>query len=76
MQIALMVLFDTITSLEDPFDDSFVDTLSIMEALDHIAVVRAQPLRASRRLRPAPPLAHPHCPSGRPYLPFPPLHCR
>jgi hypothetical protein len=35
-----MVLYDTMTSLEDPFDDTALDAISIFEMLDQLGVVR------------------------------------
>jgi hypothetical protein len=34
-----MVLIDIATAMEDPFDDTSIDTLSLFEVLDHIAAV-------------------------------------
>ncbi|GAX84418.1 hypothetical protein CEUSTIGMA_g11839.t1 [Chlamydomonas eustigma] len=39
VQIGTLTLLDTAVSLEDPFDDTSVDTLSLFEALDHIAMM-------------------------------------
>lgn len=31
---------DVVVGMEDPFDDASLDTISLFEALDHVALVR------------------------------------
>lgn len=38
-QFACMVVVDVTTALEDPFDESALDGVSLLETLDHVAVV-------------------------------------
>jgi hypothetical protein len=38
-QIALMMLVDWVDRMEDPFDDTVLDTLSVLESVMHVAAV-------------------------------------
>lgn len=42
-EAAVMVVLDTVMTLEDPFDDAALDALSVFEALGHISAVSKPP---------------------------------